>query len=389
MNFTKKCHNSKRILQSTLQSRNRLNDDVSVINCDIKNQILNDHLYETEVSQVSTANNSISEETNELEMPNKVKSEVDILDMATSEVLELENMLKKDVKDAENVYNMLQQEVTIDQDFKCDNTSEIDIKEDVTNSTYLKIRKDLKEPNKLNKKYEALSQRSRPYCGYCKQEFPTTEILQQHRQTVHAMNTVFTCEYCPKRFKKKVCKNVHMRTHTKERPYQCDHCGQRFSLNSNLKRHKMVHTGEKRFTCEHCGKGFIQLASLQNHLLVHTYEKLTCETCGNNYSNIRELKNHIKHVHSNELPENINKFECSVCSAKLSSKASLQFHMLTHTEGTFLCDDCGKGFKTKMALDVHQVVHTGLKLYGCNICQRRFTQAASLRCHRRTHTGWY
>ena len=121
-----------------------------------------------------------------------------------------------------------------------------------------------------------------------------------------------TCTVCHKSVSWKYLQ-VHMRTHTGERPYSCTKCNQTFTQSSHLTEHMRTHTGERRYQCTKCNKA--------------------CTTSG-----------------------------------------SLTVHMRTHTgERPHSCTKCNQTFTTSGNLTVHMRTHTGVKPHPCTKCNQAFT----------------
>ena len=54
--------------------------------------------------------------------------------------------------------------------------------------------------------------------------------------------SLFPCRYCGKVFGSDSALQIHVRSHTGERPYKCNICGNRFTTKGNLKVHFQRHT---------------------------------------------------------------------------------------------------------------------------------------------------
>ncbi|CAI9577028.1 unnamed protein product [Staurois parvus] len=128
------------------------------------------------------------------------------------------------------------------------------------------------------------------------------------------------CRFCAKVFGSDSALQIHLRSHTGERPYKCNICGNRFTTRGALRLHYNQHGGERPFKCKICGRAFSTKGNLKAHFVVR-----------------RSPKQHL----------------CIVCKKMFSSASALQIHERIHTgEKPFSCNMCGRAFTTRGNLKV-------------------------------------
>lgn len=146
--------------------------------------------------------------------------------------------------------------------------------------------------------------------------------------------TLYKCPYCDKSYSSVTRYEVHLRTHTGEKPYGCMYCSKKFNEKGNLKAHLRVHTGERPFPCDFPG-------------------------CEMRFKTKGQLNDH-KHRHSNLRP-----FKCTFCHSAFNRKTRLKVHLMIHTgEKPFHCTfpGCGKNFREKGNLNSHMKKHVSYYL---------------------------
>jgi uncharacterized Zn-finger protein len=118
-----------------------------------------------------------------------------------------------------------------------------------------------------------------------------------------------------------------------KKKHGCDECEKYFAFVSKLKSdsdlHMLTHTGEKPWVCETCDKHF----SLKMHMRTHSgyafwhaaYKPHVCETCDKAFSDSGDLAVHMR-THTEEEPH-----VCLTCDKEFSDSSSLDVHLRTHT----------------------------------------------------------
>lgn len=141
------------------------------------------------------------------------------------------------------------------------------------------------------------------------------------------------------------------------------------------------------FTCHICQESFEQMFFLTNHTREQhaCLPQVACITCGKYLATWDSLLSH-KRKHSTEPTD----YKCTVCNSEFVTRTGLSIHNKLKHEGkqeqlvNAICEVCNKQFKDAQTLRAHSRVHLPDEEkfpFKCELCEKRLSNKYSLKHH--------
>ncbi|GBP65327.1 PR domain zinc finger protein 15 [Eumeta japonica] len=147
-----------------------------------------------------------------------------------------------------------------------------------------------------------------------------------------------------------------------------------------------------KLICDHCGRKFSMKRSIENHIK-RNHGSRDCKFCHRHYKTYHSLENHYRMRHPFMISKNLKNEDsyCVECDKQFSSVYKYKNHLRTSVRHTppkkisVPCPECGKVFSKKTYMkNHHKLAHIKQSEHHCQICDKYFITAFSLRQHKQT-----
>lgn len=229
-------------------------------------------------------------------------------------------------------------------------------------------------------------------CDSCDKSFTSSSKLEHHLRNAHHLlkksksagseenessddddddsAKIFTCDACPKKFKKPSLLARHIKTHDpNKRPHECPKCQKRFPSQVALVRHDILHSD------------LVERSKIDRP----EPQEFSCVVCGRSFKSPESLSSHLKTHKSKSIED--QEYTCKLCHDAFPTFSDIQRHSKNHIENaTHQCAICNKLFVVGDELIDHFLRHKGMKPHSCPICEKSFLKLHKLNVHMRTHS---
>lgn len=245
-------------------------------------------------------------------------------------------------------------------------------------------------------------------CGHCPMQYVSPFMMGRHLENDHGIvlrellktlrydrefihERKYACRYCNRLYVNEKALEKHLPLHGPDGRllHKCTCCPLHFETPDEVRNHQINDHGGY-LQCQDCAKVFKKHCLLRKHReLVHegiakkVKYHYVCPQCGKSFSSKASVSDHERsQCGKNPI------YQCEICEKFFHTASSLKNHYSVHTnELPHSCQYCGKGFRSRGQVKVHERQHTGEKPFKCEFCPKSFGHRETLHTHRSSHTG--
>ncbi|XP_072374169.1 zinc finger protein ZFPM1 isoform X2 [Scyliorhinus torazame] len=148
---------------------------------------------------------------------------------------------------------------------------------------------------------------------------------------------------------------IHVRSHSGERPFVCLICLSAFTTKANCERHLKVHMDSLNGVCHGCGFVSTTRDMLYSHLLTN---HMACQSGSKGDSSSPRTGTPALPLTGVKVANPFQSLKCNQCEYVGDSESNLQQHILLHViQDTFPCNQCHEKLRSAAELAKHMEIH--------------------------------